>query len=165
MAQTFLVAGLLVGPDMRNQFANGARDLYSIAEVQEITGLSPRTVRFYISEGLIPPAHGRGPSATYDHSQLQRLTLIQQLKADHLPLDEIKKRLDILSDRQVASIVQADSRPAGESWQRIALHPDIELHVRSKSMPESQELDETVSLILEYVKPLVERMSRRQNGR
>ncbi|MFL5761609.1 MAG: MerR family transcriptional regulator [Thermomicrobiales bacterium] len=143
----------------------GARDQFSIAQVQELTGLTPRTVRFYISEGLIPPAHGRGPSATYDQSQVLRLQLIQQWKSERLPLEEIKTRLNRLSDREVVSIVRAESQPVGETWRRIALHPDIELHVRSRSMPEGSDLEETVSVILDQVRPLIERMNRRQNGR
>lgn len=143
----------------------GARDQFSIAQVQELTGLTPRTVRFYISEGLIPPAHGRGPSATYDQSQVLRLQLIQQWKSERLPLEEIKTRLNRLSDREVVSIVRAESQPVGETWRRIALHPDIELHVRSRSMPEGSDVEETVSVILDQVRPLIERMNRRQNGR
>src|SRR5215212_2955362 len=141
----------------------GARDQFSIAQVQELTGLTPRTVRFYISEGLIPPAHGRGPSATYDQSQVLRLQLIQQWKSERLPLEEIKTRLNRLSDREVVSIVRAESQPIGETWRRIALHPDIELHVRSRSMPEGSDVEETVSVILDQVRPLIERMNRRQN--
>jgi len=143
----------------------GGRDHFSISDVQEITGLSQRTVRFYISEGLIPPAHGRGPSATYDQSQVLRLNLIQRLKSEHLPLDEIKKRLNDLSDRQVTALVNPESRAVGESWRRIALHPDIELHVRAKPASENEDLEETVNWIVDYVKPLIgERMNHR-NGR
>jgi DNA-binding transcriptional MerR regulator len=150
---------------LNEQTSLGSRDQFSITEVEDLTGLTPRTVRFYITEGLIPPAHGRGPSAKYDRSQVMRLRLVQQYKSERLPLDEIKNQLNNLSDRQVASILNADAEPIGESWRRIPLHPDIELHVRSQSMPEGSELEETIGVILEQVRPLIDRMSRRQNGR
>jgi DNA-binding transcriptional MerR regulator len=150
---------------LNEQTSISSRDQFSIAEVEDLTGLTARTVRFYITEGIIPPAHGRGPSAKYDRNQVMRLRLVQQFKSERLPLGEIKNQLNDLTDRQVASILNADAEPIGESWRRIPLHPDIELHVRSKSMPEGSELEETVAVILEQVRPLIERMTRRQNGR
>jgi len=152
------------GLAMNNAVSFGVKDHFSISDVEEITGLSQRTIRYYISEGLIPPAHGRGPSATYDKSQLLRLNFIQLLRAEHKPLEEIKRQLGQMSDRQVEAILSPEPREIGEHWRRIALHPDIELHVRSKPSPNGEELEETVSLIVDYVKPLIERMNRK-NGR
>ena len=140
------------------------RDEYSIAEVQDLTGLTGRTVRYYVSQGLISPAHGRGPSATYDRGHILRLKAIQKLKADHLPLDEIKRRLSELTDRQIASTFESEIRSAGETWRRIELHPDIELHVRNRPMPEGHELEETVRWILDTVRPTVERIRKPMSG-
>lgn len=140
------------------------RDDYSIAEVQGVTGLTGRTVRYYVSQGLIPPAHGRGPSATYDRSHILRLKAIQKLKAEHLPLDEIKRRLGELSDRQIASTFETEIRSAGEYWRRIELHPDIELHVRNRPMPEAHDLEEAVKWILDTIRPTVERIRKPSNG-
>jgi DNA-binding transcriptional MerR regulator len=146
---------------MMNGFgAMRERDEYSISELQALTGLSGRTVRYYVSEGLLPAAHGRGPSATYGREHVLRLNLIQRLKAERLPLETIKQRLDGLSDRQIASLVESEARPAGEAWRRIEIHPDIELHVRSKPMPEGHELEETVQLILETIQPTLDRLKR-----
>src|SRR3954451_25191439 len=92
-----------------DQRSLGSRDQFSITDVEDLTGLSARTVRFYITEGLIPPAHGRGPSASYDRDQVMRLMLVQQLKLERLPLDQIKGKLNALSDRQVSTILNAGS--------------------------------------------------------
>ena len=51
---------------------------YTIADLERETGVSARTIRYYISEGLLQPAYGRGPSATYDADHLLRLRMIQQ---------------------------------------------------------------------------------------
>jgi DNA-binding transcriptional MerR regulator len=134
------------------------RDDYSIAEVQDLTGLTGRTVRYYVSQDLIPPAHGRGPSATYDRSHILRLNAIQKLKADGLALDEIKRQLNGMTDRQIASTYESEVRATGESWRRIELHPDIELHVRNRPMPEGHEIEETVRWILDTIRPTVERI-------
>ena len=34
---------------------------YSMADLERLTGFSSRTIRYYIQEGLIRAAHGRGP--------------------------------------------------------------------------------------------------------
>lgn len=99
------------------------------------TGLTARTIRFYISQGLLPPAYGRGPTATYDESHLLRLRAINELKAKHLRLDEIKGRLADLSDDELATLVAVEAVPAAARalWRRIELHPDVELHLRERS--------------------------------
>ena len=95
--------------------------------------ISARTIRYYLSEGLLPPAHGRGPTATYDLGHLLRLKMIQRLKEEHLPLDEIKRRLGDLTDEDIERILAIQTRPAEDRWRRIQLHPDIELHVRERA--------------------------------
>lgn len=131
---------------------------HSMADLHAQTGFNPRTIRYYISQGLIPAAHGRGPGATYDEGHLARLQLIQLLKAQHLPLDDIRVRLNELSDRQVRAMVSTDAQAIGDRWRRVALHPDIELHVRDQETPKSAALDEAIALILDLVKPVIDRL-------
>ena len=66
---------------------------YSISELAEVAGVSTRTIRFYVSEGLLPPPAGRGPTARYTDAHLQQLELINQYKEQYLPLKEIRRRL------------------------------------------------------------------------
>ncbi len=103
---------------------------YAIGDLERETGINPRTVRFYISEGLLPPAHGRGPTATYDLGHLLRLRAIRQLQGNYLPLAEIKDQLGRLDDDQIAAMLNIQSSPPEDRWRRVELHPDIELHVR-----------------------------------
>lgn len=105
---------------------------YGMAQLEAQTGLTARTIRFYITEGLLPPAYGRGPSATYDETHLLRLRAIQELKAKHLQLQEIKAHLADLGDDELATLVAVEAVPAEARglWRRIELHPGVELHVR-----------------------------------
>lgn len=81
-------------------------------------GVSPRTVRYYIQRGLLPsPGVGRGPR--YDQGYLDRLRLIRQLQARHLPLDEIKAHLDGLSDADLSRTVCETSRPESSAAEYI----------------------------------------------
>jgi DNA-binding transcriptional MerR regulator len=74
---------------------------WSLAELTEETGVSVRTVRFYISEGLLPPPLNPGPRASYSQAHYDRLVLIDRMKADYLPLKEIRRRLDELSEDDI----------------------------------------------------------------
>ncbi len=105
---------------------------YSMADLERETGFNARTIRYYITQGLLPPAYGRGPSATYDLGHLLRLQAIQSLKSDYLPLEEIKTRLSSLSDDDIARMFKVETSPPEYRWRRIELHPDIELHVREQ---------------------------------
>lgn len=136
---------------------------YSMADLERETGFNARTIRYYISQGLLPPAHGRGPSATYDLGHLLRLRMIKLLKAEHLPLDDIKSRLSDLTDREIAAILEVQTRPAEDRWRRVQLHPDIELHVRERAGRQRDPvLEEAVDLIVRFAKPVIDQMEERR---
>lgn len=87
---------------------------FSLADLCDLADVTPRTVRFYIAQGLLPPASGAGPSARYEDTHLYRLRLIRRLQKEHLPLVEIRRRLDALSDADVERLV-SESVPAPDS--------------------------------------------------
>ena len=66
---------------------------YSISELADRAGVSTRTVRYYVSEGLLPPPVGSGPTSRYTDAHRRQLELIGHLKAQYLPLKEIRRRL------------------------------------------------------------------------
>jgi DNA-binding transcriptional MerR regulator len=78
---------------------------FSLADLCDLADVTPRTVRFYIAQGLLRPPAGAGPAARYDDGHLYRLRLIRRLQKDHLPLAEIRTRLDALDDRDVERLV------------------------------------------------------------
>lgn len=130
---------------------------YSLSDLERETGIPGRTVRYYIAQGLLPPAKGRGPSATYDLSHLMRLRMIQILKDQHFPLLEIRERLATLSDEDIAGLLDVQLDPPEDVWRRISLHPDIELLARQPSRRDP-ELEEAIDLIVGLARPVIERM-------
>jgi DNA-binding transcriptional MerR regulator len=84
------------------------RERLSLAELTEEAEVSVRTVRYYIGEGLLPPPEGSGPGSAYGRGHLDRLRLIQRLKAAYLPLKEIRRRLAGLSDDDVGALLAAE---------------------------------------------------------
>lgn len=142
-----------------------------LAELCDRTGVTVRTVRYYVQQGLLP-SPGTGPTARYGQEHLDRLQLIRRLQKEHLPLAEIRHRLDALDQRGVHALLQQAPAPRGDSaadyvrsvlgrsapsppspppapsrsqWDRIPLARDIELHVRRPmSRDDNRRLDRLI---------------------
>lgn len=78
---------------------------YTIGELANMAEVTPRTIRYYTTEGLLPPPDTRGRQALYSQDHLRRLQLIARLKEAYLPLGEIKARLVQLTDEQVRQLL------------------------------------------------------------
>lgn len=79
---------------------------YSIGELATVAATTPRTIRFYTAEGLLPPPLTEGRNAIYSDAHRRRLRLIQRLKAAYLPLSAIKEQLAGLTDEQVDTLLE-----------------------------------------------------------
>jgi DNA-binding transcriptional MerR regulator len=89
---------------------------YSLQDLADLAGATPRTIRYYIAQGLLASPGRVGPGTTYTEGHLNRLRLIRRLQREHLPLAEIRTRLAALDDATVASLVAAPpSEPAAGS--------------------------------------------------
>jgi DNA-binding transcriptional MerR regulator len=88
---------------------------YTLPQLAEEADVTPRTVRYYISEGLLR-SPGGGPQARYDAGHRDRIRLIKQLQRSHLPLAEIRRRLAGLTDDEVRVVMaETDAPPAGSA--------------------------------------------------
>ena len=150
-------------------------DEFDLSELCALVDVTPRTVHFYIQQGLVPGPDGTGRGAKYGARHVVRLRLIRRLQKEHLPLAEIRRRLDAITDDQAEALlattprsapaaskksaleyvrsVLEGSRPSvtarsvtpdafasrpdmapGDTgratWERVALDPDIEIHIR-----------------------------------
>ncbi len=88
---------------------------YSLTELADLANVSPRTIRYYISQGLLPGPGTVGPGAKYDDTDLARLRVIKRLQLDHLPLAEIRGRLEDMDDDEVVELDQAPPAPPADS--------------------------------------------------
>ena len=59
----------------------------TLRELTDAAGVSVRTVRYYIAEGLLPPPEGSGPASAYTAAHLDRLRLIHQLQGGLSPAE------------------------------------------------------------------------------
>src|SRR5581483_1799486 len=70
--------------------------MHNIDELAQLSGIPSRTIRFYNTEGLLPPPLMRGRVAYYDQEHLLVLKIIKDLREQqHLSLDIIKQLLEI----------------------------------------------------------------------
>lgn len=97
---------------------------FTIGELAEATGVSQRMIRFYIHGGVLAPPIGRARAAYYTTAHVAQLAHIADLRAQRVTLDEIRA--------QLAATTAAPPTP-GDAWLRVALHDDLELHVRAEA--------------------------------
>ncbi|MGH2485694.1 MAG: MerR family transcriptional regulator [Ktedonobacterales bacterium] len=82
--------------------------ILSIEELAEQAQVSPRTVRYYISEGLLPGPGARGKSASYGGDHLSRLLLIRRLLDQSMPLAEVKRVTEALAPAEVRGLLREE---------------------------------------------------------
>ena len=86
----------------------------TIQELANQAGVTTRTIRYYVDQGVLPPPD-RGRPAEYTEEHVRRLDLIRRLKEQYLPLEEIRDTMQRLTLGQVEELVaehEATTRPA-----------------------------------------------------
>lgn len=63
---------------------------YSIEELAALSGITRRTVRFYIQKGLLPPPLGVGRGKHYTDEHLEKIFKIKALQREGIILDKIE---------------------------------------------------------------------------
>lgn len=90
------------------------QDAMTIEELADRVGVPIRTIRFYITEGLLPGPGGRGKAATYGEEHLVRLRLIRRLAERHVPLAEMRERLGRLSLAEARALLADEEAHTAE---------------------------------------------------
>lgn len=92
---------------------------YSLKDLARKHDVSPRTIRYYISEGLLPPPDVAGRHSHYSELHSDRLKFIADRKSEYLPLREIRRQLDEMSDQAIAEAAVGTSLSSLESRHRM----------------------------------------------
>lgn len=104
---------------------------FSLEELAHLGGCSPRLVRRYIEQGLLPPAQVRGRGAYYAAAHLDRLRAVSVLKSrDRLRIAVIRQVLDNLSGDEIQQVA------AGTALELDAL-PSIRSSAVNAAVPDS----------------------------
>jgi len=99
----------------------------TLADLAEASGLPARTIRFYISRGLLHGPVKGGRAAAYSGEHLARLELIHRLQSQGRTLSEIAGLLD-------GSEAPPSAAPAAAWWQ-YALADDVVVCVKAGASP------------------------------
>lgn len=109
--------------------------MYSIGDVARRAGLATSAIRYYESEGLIPPAERVGGRRVYDASIFERLGVIDLAKRSGFSVAEIKRLVRGI-DRDT---------PPGPRWRSLATAKLEELEAR---IEEAQRMRDLLRLVM-----------------
>jgi len=105
--------------------AQSNKELHNIDELAHLSGIPSRTIRFYNTEGMLPPPIMYGRVAYYNQEHLLVLGLIKELKEQQLPLESIKQLLEVRArhgDLQMnLALKQRLLRPLTSNAQQVRL--------------------------------------------
>jgi DNA-binding transcriptional MerR regulator len=87
----------------------------TLADLARLADVTPRTVRYYVAQGLLPSPGQAGPGSRYPESTLPRLQLIREMQRNHLPLAEIRSRLAGVTDAEIAGLVAPAAPPPSDT--------------------------------------------------
>ena len=104
--------------------------LYGVDELADLGGVTRRTVRYYIQEGLLPAPLGVGRGRHYGPEHLERLLRIKAMQERGLALSEVR---EALRGAGVVTVVPVPvTAVARSAWTRLELRPGVELLVSSE---------------------------------
>ena len=132
--------------------------LYGIGDLADLAGVSRRTVRYYVQEGLVPAPLGLGRGSHYGPAHLEQLLKVKALQEAGQTLDEIKRTLGGRGERALrAQTVQIGTSPERSVWRRIAIAPGLELHVSGGvRLPSPGKLNELAAWCRANFHPVIE---------
>lgn len=104
--------------------------LYGVDELADLGGVTRRTVRYYIQEGLLPAPLGVGRGRHYGQQHLERLLHVKALQERGLALREVRQALR--GSGPVAALAAPATAVARSAWTRIELLAGVELSVSSE---------------------------------
>ncbi|HLH62610.1 MAG TPA: MerR family transcriptional regulator [Ktedonobacteraceae bacterium] len=110
--------------------SQNSNELHTIDELAHLSGMPSRTIRFYNTQGMLPPPIMRGRVAYYNQEHLLVLTIIKELKGQQqLPLESIKQLLEVRArhgDVQMnLALKQRLLRPLTSSAQEVQLSKKV----------------------------------------
>jgi len=87
----------------------------TIGTLARESGVTPRTIRYYTSKGLLPAPAGSGQYRIYGREHLVRLGLIKRLKSEYLPLEVIHDALQTVEIDEMEQILNSGAAPLKRS--------------------------------------------------
>jgi len=110
----------------------------TIQELTETTGVTRRTLRYYIAMGVLMAPRGVGKGARYTEEHVDRVGLIRQMQLEGQTLDQIKLLLE-------SGSVEEQTDP----WVHLSCPDDMRVLIRMDLPAErSKQLKEAVAAMV-----------------
>jgi len=103
-----------------------AAERFSIDELSTLAGVTPRTVRYYIAEGLIDRPAGEKRGAHYLRRHLEQLLLIRRWTDAGLSLERVR---ELIAGAPEDPAPQRAAAGSVEVWSRVTLADGLEVHI------------------------------------
>lgn len=138
---------------------------YKVSELAAKSGVTKRTIHYYISKGLLMPPDGNGVNSSYNDSHLERILLIKNLQAQYMPLNKIREIIFEGKDiKENTPRCQSTAKQEAIEAQPITTTSiDADVYIRENicnifEMHYSQKNGDKYKYIIENVKKYVEKM-------
>ncbi|AUD62123.1 hypothetical protein BK010_00350 [Tenericutes bacterium MO-XQ] len=124
---------------------------YKISELAEAASVTVRTIRYYVSKGLLTPPKEDGMYSYYSEINLKELKLIKAYQEKYLPLDVIREKLlKGEMDVDVDSKVDKHINDTEFLYRKVLVVPGIELSVREDVLDKDK-----VETLVNYIKKII----------
>lgn len=121
-----------------------SKDLLTIEELSQASGLTKRTLRYYVSSGLLDRPSGETKSARYDAHHLEQIRNIKELQQQGFTLSRI------LEVKKKAREEQINRKEIGQPLTRIEIPVDRGISITFQqelcglTMPQMVEIAESL---------------------
>jgi DNA-binding transcriptional MerR regulator len=124
---------------------------YKISELAEVAGVTVRTIRYYVSKGLLTPPIEDGMYSYYTEINLKELKLVKAYQEQYLPLDVIREKLLKEGvDFDVDLKVDKHENDTELLYRKVRVVPGVELNVREDVLDK-----EKVETLVNYIKKII----------
>lgn len=116
---------------------------YTIGELAERTGVSRRTIHFYVQQGLINPPQGRGRGSHYTDKHVGQILEVRARQRDGLALDQIRTAHAAVATPTTRPVTMSQSRSslyARNAVVRIRLDDRLVLEVAGRGRPPTDDV-------------------------
>ena len=99
---------------------------FSIGELATLAGLTPRTVRYYIAEGLVDRPRGEKRGAHYLREHLEQLLMVRRWTDAGFSLDRVR---ELIAGAPEDPAPRRAKPGTVEVWSRVTMADGLELHI------------------------------------
>ncbi|MCD4827480.1 MAG: MerR family transcriptional regulator [Acholeplasmataceae bacterium] len=127
------------------------KNKYKISELAEAASVTVRTIRYYVSKGLLTPPKEDGMYSYYSEINLKELKLIKAYQEKYLPLDVIREKL-LKGEMNVDVDLEVDKSKNDKDYlfRKVIVAKGIELSVREDVLDK-----EKVDILVNYVRKVI----------